>query len=111
MLDVELATLESILHSEPVDDVDAVVGLIPEPLRAEPRKDPNAWIVPVNDRLVTGLVDADSARVERVAAEWVETEEMQGWEAAEAADLLTQLGALFRQAREEGRDVYRWSSL
>jgi hypothetical protein len=75
-MDVELATLECILHGESIDDVEAVVELIQDPVRQEPEDDPEAWIAPVSDRLVAAVGSADQARLAGAAEEWVATEEM-----------------------------------
>lgn len=113
VLDVELATLEAILHDERVDDVDAVVALIQDPIRQEPRSSPDAWISPVSNRLASALATAGPDRLARVVEQWIETEEMadSGWTEGEALQLLDDLGQLCRQAREDGRGVYRWFSL
>ena len=63
ILDVELATLEAILHDEPVDDVDAVVALIQDPIRQEQGSSPEAWISPVSNRLASALPDAELHRL------------------------------------------------
>jgi hypothetical protein len=76
VIDVELATLERILHGESVDDVEAVVDLIEDPVRQEPESDPEAWISPVSDRLVAALAAADEELLRTRADEWVVTEEM-----------------------------------
>jgi hypothetical protein len=113
VLDVELATLERILHGESIDDVDAVVDLIEDPVRQEPESDPEAWISPVSDRLVAAVAAADEGRLGSAAEEWVATEEMLlgGWSRDEAANLLVQLAELCRRAQSERRRVYRWVSL
>ena len=113
ILDVELATLERILHGEPLDDVDAVVDLIEDAVRQEPPSDPSAWIVPVSDRLVKALLAADDAALHNAADSWIETEEMQmsGWTRDEAAELLLRLREFCRQAEADGRRAYRWVSL
>ena len=110
-MDVELATLECILHGESIDDVDAVVELIQDPVRQEPEADPEAWISPVSDRLVAALGSADEARLARAAEAWVATEEMDGWSRDDAASLLVTLGELSRRGQAEQRRVYRWFSL
>jgi hypothetical protein len=113
ILDVELETLECILHGESIDDVDAVVDLIQDPVRQEPESDPEAWIAPASDRLVTALAAADEGRLGSAAESWVATEEMLmgGWSRDEAADLLLVLGEFCRRAQTERRRVYRWVSL
>jgi hypothetical protein len=111
VMDVELATLESILHGESLDDADAVVELIQDPVRQEPEADPEAWISPLSDRLVTALGSADEARLAGAAGPWVATEEMEGWTRDEAASLLAALGDLCRRGQAERRQVYRWFSL
>jgi hypothetical protein len=110
-MDVELATLECILQGEPVDDVDAVVDLIQDPVRQEPEADPEAWISPMSDRLVAALGSADEARLAGAAEAWVATEEMDGWSRDDASSLLVALGALCRRGQAEERRVYRWFSL
>jgi hypothetical protein len=86
VLDVELATLERILHRESIDDVEGVVDLIEDPVRQEPESDPEAWISPVSDRLVAALAAADGKHLRSAADEWVVTEEMAagGWSRDEA---------------------------
>jgi hypothetical protein len=113
VMDVELATLERILHGESIDDVDAVVDLIQGPIRQEPESDPEAWISPVSDRLVAALASADEAQLVSAAEAWVATEEMggSGWSRDEAANLLVALGELCRRGQAEQRRVYRWFSL
>jgi hypothetical protein len=108
-----LATLEAILHDEPVDDVDAVVALVQEPIRHEPPSSPEAWISPVSDRLTSALAEADPDRLAVVVGRRIETEEMaaSGWTEAEALEVLVDLGRLFRRARDDSRGVYRWFSL
>jgi hypothetical protein len=111
VMDVELATLECILHGESIDDVDAVVDLIQDPVRQQPEADPEAWISPVSDRLVAALGSADEARLAGAAEDWVATEEMDGWSRDDAASLLVTLGALSRAGQDQRRRVYRWFSL
>ena len=111
VMDVELATLECILHGESIDDLDAVVDLIQDPVRQEPESDPEAWISPVSDRLVAALGSADEARLGSAAETWVTTEEMGGWSRDDAVSLLVALSALCRRGQAEERRVYRWFSL
>jgi hypothetical protein len=113
ILDVELATLERILHGETLEDLDAVLDLIQEPVRQDPESDPSAWIAPVSDRLVTALAATDEPALRRAADAWSQTEEMQasGWTQSDAADLLVDLSDFCRRAQTEGRRVYRWFSL
>jgi hypothetical protein len=113
VLDVELACLECILHGEPLDDVDAVIDLIEDPLRQEPEGDPEAWISPVSERLATALVAAEDERLRAAASAWAETEEMQanGWSQHDAAELLLALRSFCREAQTDGRRIYRWFAL
>jgi hypothetical protein len=110
-MDVELATLERILHGESVDDVEAVVDLIQDPVSQEPEADPEAWISPVSDRLVAALRSSDEAQLTDAAEQWVATEEMSGWSRDDAAQLLLALSALCRRGQTEQRGVYRWFTL
>jgi hypothetical protein len=99
------------LLNESIDDVEAVVELIQDPVRQDPEDDPEAWISPVSDRLVAALGSADQARLAGAAEEWVATEEMDGWSRDDATSLLVTLGELSRRGQAERRRVYRWFSL
>jgi hypothetical protein len=57
---------------------------------------------------VAALPDGD---FDRLAASWGETEEFEGWEEAEVADLLRLVGDLAETAQLEGKTLLLWVEL
>lgn len=113
ILDVELASLETLLAGSAIEDLDALVDLIQDPIRQEPADNPEAWISPVSPGLAASLVDAEDEQIAAIVPRWLATDEMaqSGWSHDEAVTLLRDLRDLFRQATKDERNVYRWFSL
>ena len=105
---VKMATLHTLLVGADLDDVEAVVARIPEPIHEE---DGGELVVfQLADAVVRGLADLDDNGAARIAERWVATEEfkMDRWTREDVDWVLTELRTFMEDAVRAGREVYLW---
>ena len=105
---VKMATLHTLLIGADIDDVEAVVARIPEPIHEEDGGDLVVFALP--DAVVRGLADLDDNGTARLAERWVTTEEfkMEGWTRADIDPVLSELRTFMDEAVRVERDVFLW---
>jgi hypothetical protein len=108
---LNVATLDTILLGEPLDDIDAVVARVPRLVRVHDDPETGIGI----ERLDTGLVDRlaalEPSSYARVAARWAATDEMRGCDPAELTSVVRDLVEFVAKDRTEGFDLYLWTCL
>jgi hypothetical protein len=103
---VALGTLEALLAAVEYDDLDDDErrgGLIAS------ADDYERLVMSVTDGLRDALAVADDARVDDVASAWVATEELAGAASGDMANVIRELAALSRHAKESGQHLYCWA--
>lgn len=103
---VALGTLEALLTAAEYDDLDDEErrgGLVAS------ADDYERMVLSVTDGLRDALAVADDARVDDIASAWVVTEELAGAASGDMADVIRELAALSRQAKESGQHLYCWA--
>lgn len=103
---VALGTLESLLTAAEYDDLgddERRGGLIASADGYE------RLVLSVTDGLRDALVMVDEARVDHVASAWVVTEELAGAASGDMANVIRELAALSRHAKESGQHLYYWA--
>ena len=105
---VALGTLESLLTAVEYDDLDDDErrgGLIASAEGYE------RLVLSVTDGLRDALAMADEPRVDDVSTAWVATEELElaGAASGDMANVIRELAALSRHAKESGQHLYCWA--
>jgi hypothetical protein len=73
--------------------------------------DDGPWLERCPVGFVESLRAAEGADLDRIGREWASTEEMAGWDAADARSLVAELINLARRADTPGRSMYIWTCL
>lgn len=66
------------------------------------------FVIAVSAALQAALIASDRDGLTTAAIAWIEQEELIGYDPELFADILTELAALARTAREEGQTLYCW---
>lgn len=103
------------VHSVSISTLGEIIGagtydlLLDEVSQGRAAASGEAGIDVVPDSMRDAL--ASAVDLDDVARRWAETDELEGWEPAEAREVVRNLAALAREARETGRQVWFWWSL
>ena len=103
---VALGTLEALMTAmeyDDLDDDDRRAGLIAS------ADDYERLVLSVTDSLRDALIVADDARVHDVASAWVRTDELAGAASGDMANVIKDLAALSRRAKESDEHLYCWT--
>ncbi|WP_394159508.1 hypothetical protein [Galactobacter valiniphilus] len=103
---VELGTLESILSGRPYEEVED------DPRSGHLLADGGeCWVVSLTDGAATALAAAQAPRCAEAAIAWSHTEELEGANPADLAEVIGGLSGLATHAAARGWKLYCWMSL
>jgi hypothetical protein len=102
---MNLSTLWAIIEAVPwtPDFMDGFESLSPEP--------DGPWLERCPKGLVETLRTVDEEELDRIGREWSATDEMEGWDPADARALVEELIHLAWAADRLGRSMYIWTCL
>ncbi|MDR2257388.1 MAG: hypothetical protein LBE25_15525 [Arthrobacter sp.] len=103
---VELGTLESILSGRPYEEV------ADDPRSGHLLADGGeCWVVTVTEGAATALAGAQAPRHAEAAVAWSHTDELEGSDPADLAEVIGGLSGLATHAAARGWKLYCWMSL